>query len=383
VRVFGLAIVAAACLATSFAAAKDSGPEETAQDEFDRASELLAEEDHSGAATAFAYVASRFPDASGAADALFLAGKLHEERLGNPNKAAELYAKLVSDYPNSRVTRAAEHRLQRLRQEISGKPSHAEASAAFTSLLTGAAEASDRDLIGRAEDILRRHPDWPGRGRVHLWIGSAHLRQGDLDHAIAAFAQAIETGDDDIRFEATRRAMEVALIRDDFAHAEELIGNLSTDDPARAETVAEARAKLASARFRKKLYLGALALLLFAVVVLLVLVRRGANTARDAVADVLEAPTEALFLLAVIAVLFLMSLTGHTEIAPAVATVGIGAVLLTWLTGVAVRQLPTVTRGLVCTSLAVAGVVAFAYIALLRTNLLDLMLATLRFGPDH
>jgi hypothetical protein len=98
-------------------------------------------------------------------------------------------------------------------------------------------------------------------------------------------------------------------------------------------------------------------------------------------------PLELLFLAPVAAVLVGVALTAHRMIAPAVLILSAGGLVLAGLSGAALdllraRGRPLRRRALLHAALCVAGVTALLYIALMRDDLLDLVIETVRFGPD-
>ena len=82
-----------------------------------------------------------------------------------------------------------------------------------------------------------------------------------------------------------------------------------------------------------------------------------------------------------------MALTTHETIAPAVTTLSIGGLVLAGLSGAALDLLraggrPVRRRALLHVALSTAAVVALLYIVLMRDGLLDLVIETVRFGPE-
>jgi hypothetical protein len=94
-----------------------------------------------------------------------------------------------------------------------------------------------------------------------------------------------------------------------------------------------------------------------------------------------------LFLAPVAAVLVGVALTTHETIAPAVLTLSIGGLVLAGLSGTALDLLrasdrPLRRRALVHAGLSLIATIALLYISLMRDDLLDMVIETVRFGPE-
>jgi hypothetical protein len=94
-----------------------------------------------------------------------------------------------------------------------------------------------------------------------------------------------------------------------------------------------------------------------------------------------------MFVAPIAAVLIGVAFTAHRLIGPAVATIALGGLALAWLSGAALEQLrargrPRWIRGLAHAALCLAGIAGIAYVALTRGSLVDLLIETVRFGPE-
>ena len=79
----------------------------------------------------------------------------------------------------------------------------------------------------------------------------------------------------------------------------------------------------------------------------------------------------------------LASFTGHLGIAEAVVFVSVIGFLLSWIAGATLRALPRSWPIAITIALgAFISVACTFYIALLRGGLIDLIISTVRFGPD-
>jgi len=85
------------------------------------------------------------------------------------------------------------------------------------------------------------------------------------------------------------------------------------------------------------------------------------------------------------AILIASAFTAHYAIAPAVIIICLGGLAITWLSGAGLRAAGARHRRLrslahaVC---AVLAITALCYIAIHQNRLIDLIIETVRFGPD-
>jgi hypothetical protein len=98
-------------------------------------------------------------------------------------------------------------------------------------------------------------------------------------------------------------------------------------------------------------------------------------------------PIEVLFLAPVAAVLVGVALTTHVLIAPAVAILVVGGLGLAWLSGAALetaraRGRSVQTRIAVHVLASLLTVLALFYVAITRDDLLDMVIETVKFGPE-
>src|SRR5206468_10211992 len=98
-------------------------------------------------------------------------------------------------------------------------------------------------------------------------------------------------------------------------------------------------------------------------------------------------PIEVMFLAPMAGVLVAVAFAAQRVIAPAVARITITGVALAWLSGAALdvlrtRGRATRARSLVHVAACVLGVLAIAYLSIVRDGLLDLVVETARYGPE-
>lgn len=350
---------------------------------FDRATALVAAGDDGAAAEALEALAARWPDSARADDALFLAARLAEDELGDPARALALYRRLVERYPDSRVALAAGRRAEALAGALGPGGAGDAALARFRAIL-GAYTVRGHDASVRAaEELLAESPDWAGRDQVHLWLGRVQARAGHLAdaarHIEAAIALAADAG---ARDDARLVAGEVAALRGDHDAAAAHYRAIDTSDPARARTVQDALAQLERSRGRARLSTLSYGVALAALLLLLASLRAAAGSWRAAARALRRPPTEVIYFAPVGLLLFAFALTGHEMIAPAVAVVTGGGLALSWLSGAALRARPARRRAVAHALIAAAGMAALLYATLHHNGLLDLLLGTLRFGPE-
>lgn len=145
-----------------------------AQARFDAAMRQLAEGHAAEAAAALSLLAHERPADELAPEALFEAAQLYDEQLENPTEAARLYRSLTEHYPQSRLLRRAENRLQRL---TSGLRTGSAALTEFLSLQQKTEEDSPARLT-RLQALLASHPDFALADQALYLLGRAQLRAG-------------------------------------------------------------------------------------------------------------------------------------------------------------------------------------------------------------
>lgn len=323
-------------------------------------------------------------------DVLFAAARACEDKLHDPARAVALYDRIVADHPTARAAAAAERRGAALREQIGPRGEHA-ALAADLARLVATADAQPAgavtQVIERADRLAAAA--WPGAPTAALWLADWLRIIGRYDAAQARYAQIIDRwpGTPTARA-ALHGAAGCALEARAWSLAETLAHRLPAADEAEQASRDEVLAAVAHGRARDRWYvvawlaaLGAFAGLAGSLVEA---ARRGPPGARW---PALRPPLEAVFLAPVALVLIGVAFTAHRLIAPAVATIALGGLALTWLSGAALDQLRATGRAHRVRSVAhviacLAGVAALAYVALIRGDLLDMLLETVRFGPD-
>jgi len=334
--------------------------------------------------------ARRYPENRQAADALYTAATLREERLSQPGLALALYQELVARYPDHRTARAAERRMATLSRLLGPAGDGAAAHAVFEDLRERSSGRPDAAVVRDAEQLLAAHPHWAGAYDVGMWLGEMELRQGHYGAAHGRFRAAAErasTARD--RMSALLGAAEAATRSGAFDAADALLAAIALDDdPASRSIVSEARSEVASARRRARAARWAawtLAAALLALALLLLLAARGA---RPALSLLWPPPLEALYLAPVAAVLFAIATTGYQGLATAVGWVSAGGVAIAWLSGAGLEQRRRATQGYrrwvaVHIVVVMVAVLALTVVAVWHAGLIEPILETLAHGPDR
>jgi hypothetical protein len=94
-----------------------------------------------------------------------------------------------------------------------------------------------------------------------------------------------------------------------------------------------------------------------------------------------------MFLFPIAAVLVGVALTTHQLVAPAVLLLSIGGLALAWMSGAALDTLryrgrPVRGRALLHVAICFFAVLGLCYVALVRDNLLEMVIETVQFGPE-
>lgn len=356
---------------------------------FDRAARAMAEADHARAAEMFVHVAEAHPDHPLAAEALFSAARLHAERLAQPARALALYRRLVERHPHSRPSLAASRRAADIERQLDPGGRSDAALARFTEILQAFSASNELASIAAAEALLAEHPAWSGTPRALLWLAEIHRRAGRTEDALARYLQAArDWPDSEENAHAWRGAGDMAARLDHFDEALRYYHSMPVTVPAQQRSRDDALAALARDRWRARLLAACFALVALVFLGLLASLRHAAGSARASLRALARAPTEALYMLPIAALLLAAAFTGHEAIAPAVAIMCGGALALAWLSGAALDCARSRVAGrhrlrvLAHTAAVSLAVLALCYIAVQRGHLVDMLLETVRFGPE-
>jgi TolA-binding protein len=376
---------AAACvllLAASVARAEPSA----AQREFEAATAREATGDYAGAAQALEALAANYPTDPFAADALFEAAVLAEERLHDPAHALTLYQRILRDYARSRLERRARARVDFLSSSLrTGEAPLRE----YQDVLANFSTRPPAESIARMERLLAAHPDFALADRALYWLaGTLAAQHRDAD-ALARWDELTR------RFPSSEWTGRGQKARGDFLLARghpyaaravfEALRAHPTDALARAAADEGLRnVHTALTRLAEALVAGAY-LLAFVVAHVWWLVRRK---------RLARVPIEALYYAPVALVFVLAAATENRAIAWATFAIAAGGGVVVWLSGAAsaARERERESegagamRGRERFARAAAAAVAVAAVMLLAvhaTGLTDLVIETIQSGPER
>ena len=358
------------------------------EDRFNAAANLIAEEKYEEAARALEVLAGEALDHRLAPEALFTAAEIREEHLADPGAALALYRKVESSYPDSRPALAAKRRAEALGKQIGEQQEGLEPQRRFSEIREQFPDRPERESIAMTEQLLREFPDWVGAPSVALWLAEVDLRAGRNDSAMRRYAATADRyPHSEARFDALLGAGDAALGLGRSSEAESFYRRLEpAGDPSRETLKREALRELERVRGRSRL--GWLAGLLAAVGLLALAgsLLVAARSPRRAAGALWPPPAEVLYLAPVAAILSLAGYTGYAGLGPAVTWVSIAGVAAAWLSGAGLALRDPARRLAAAIGHALAAVVVVVsvlYVALLRYELLDAILDTLRYGPER
>ena len=353
---------------------------------FERAADAIGEGDSEHAATLLEQAARSATDPRIASETLFLLGELYEERLDRPTDASATYRKLQRLYPQSRVAIAAAGRLEVLETMLGSGADDEDSKrlGRFLAIRRNAVEGDANASLLQAEALLTEDAEWPSAPQVRLWMAGVALRDGQRERAETLYLKAIDSNDADVQFEARLGAANLVKERGDYDAARSLAEGIDPGAaPGRVQAKREALKSIEAARGRAGLASYAKALLVLIPVLWIVLIGWRKRSLRGALRALWPPPGEAIYLAPVLAVFIAAAFTGHVPIAWAVLTVAIAGIATTWLSGSVLRELPRSWPTAIGVAVTAALVVTCAlFLALHRGGLIDLMISTLRFGPD-
>ena len=316
------------------------------------------------------------------ADALFAAAHACEDKLADPGRALAIYTRLASDFPDAGIAIAAARRRDQLRAQIgNGAPE----ARLFAQLHVDAEHLPSGEVARRADALAAAA--WPGAPDVALWLAEYLRRSQQFADADARYAAVVARWPDSKQARAAARARAGnAIDARDWDRAEQLATALRTIEPSDDVIRAELLRAASRGRFRARVYTVswlALVLALAALAASLVeaMVRGGPRR------PPLRPPVEVAFLGPLAAVIVGASFTAHQSLAPAVLRISATGVILAWISGATldllrVRGRPVRARAVAHIVACTIGVLAAGYIAVTHDNLLDLLVETVRFGPD-
>ena len=318
-------------------------------------------------------------------EAMREAARACEDVLADPARALAIYERILREFPHGSASRVARVRAKLLRDRVGANNAHAREAAELAQLVTSADRTAAPDLIRRADALAAA--DWPGAPDAALFIAEWLQRVGRTDEARARYAaiQAKWPGTPQA-LAAHRGAAGAAIVAHDWKRAEELARALPALDETDRVLREELFQRIERGRRFDFWYRVAWIMLVLSVIALGISLLDAAlrgGWRRPS----LKPPVEVLFLLPIGAVLVGVALTTHRAIAPAVTALCIGGLVLAWLSGITLELLrshrrPVGIRGAVNVTLCLIAVASLVYIVLTHDDLLEMMIETVRFGPD-
>jgi TolA-binding protein len=343
------------------------------QARFEAATAEEARGDFAAAADALERLGHELPEDPFADDALFEAAVVAEERLHDPARAARLYDEVATRFPQSRLTRRARTRADFLRSSLRT----GEAPLREYQDIVAQASRAPAAAAARMERLLADHPDFALADRALYWLGTAYVELGRLDAAEARLA------DVERRFPGSDWAARAAKARGDLTlrrghpyRARAIFAELAHASDPIARAAGREGLDAVQGALRRAAALAASLVYLAAFVGVHAWRLRGRRRAAIPVELIYYGPVALLFVIA--------AATENSAIGWATLGIAVGGALIIWLAG-ALGVEPSVSVG---ARLARAAATALAVLALMvvvvqSTGLTDLILETLRSGPER
>ncbi|HEX4453720.1 MAG TPA: hypothetical protein VH143_22775 [Kofleriaceae bacterium] len=312
---------------------------------------------------------------------LYAAARACEDKLADPAHALALYRRILRDAPSSAAAVGAARRASELGPLVGD---NATAARDFAKLVAAADHLRPDDAIVRG-DALAATASWSGAPRAALWLAEWLRRTGRFADAQARYARVIATWPrSEPAREAARDAAGCALDAQQWARAEALASALPADTAdartVRDELVQAARRGRAHSRLDAVAYVAVvLAFALLLASLLEVALRGGWMRPK------LAPPVELWFAMPIAGVLVAVAATANRLIAPAVVAISAAGIGVAWLSGttlalLATRGRPTRLRSVAHLALCAIAVIAAAYIALVKSGLVELLVETVKPG---
>ncbi len=319
------------------------------------------------------------------ADALFAAARACEERLLDPSRALHLYQRLIRELPDARVSVAAERRAERLREIVGSGGEHAREGAAFAQLVAQADTLTTAVVIARAEELAATA--WPGAGDVALWLAEYLRRVKRWSRAQRQYASVVERWPGSPRaVAALRGGAGNAIEAGDWALAEDLTARLPVDTPDDRVLRDDLDSAIASGRMRSRLYRASWAVVI-GVVLLLVASLADASLRGGRRRPRLRPPVELWFLIPLAVLVVGVAYVARPAIAPTVRSIVVTGAALAYLSGVTIdllraRGRPHRARSVLHAAAIGLAVLAAGYVSITRNELMELLVETIRSGPE-
>jgi hypothetical protein len=185
------------------------------------------------------------------------------------------------------------------------------------------------------------------------------------------------------------RTGDVYLARADFDEAERAYRELLSAQPEAVEWVNAALAEVEVQRARAGRARWSWVVVVLFLAAMLAMARRDSGSWCAAGRAMARPPTEVFYLFPVSGGLIAVSLASNSFISHAVIFISVGALAVTWISGAVAEGRRRSTggtlghgRALFHAAAAALAIAAICYLALAEERLLDMLLETLRSGPD-
>jgi tetratricopeptide (TPR) repeat protein len=348
------------------------------QREFEAGTQLESRGDYAGAAAALEKLGLARPDDAYADDALFEAAVIAEEHLSDPARAQKLYDQVATKYPTSRLARRARTRADFLASSLrTGEAPLRE----YQDILNGFSKRPPSESIDRMEKLLASRPDFALADRATYWLGTTYVNQRRDD---LATAKLLET---ERRFPSSEWAARAKKARGDIL--------LRTGHPLEAQKVYEELGRSGDLLARAASHEGVDAvktsiqraiILWLAIAYVIGFLFLHALALRRLHAW--RVPVELWFYLPVAAIFVAAAATENGAIGWATFDIAVGGGLIvaavTAVLGALLQRGPIPLFARVARLTAAAAAVACVmYIAVQTTGLTDLVIETMKAGPER
>jgi outer membrane protein assembly factor BamD (BamD/ComL family) len=346
---------------------------QSGQAEFDAATALEAKGEYALAADALEKLARERPDDPFADDALFEAATIAEERLADPERAQRLYDAVATRYPSSRLERRARTRADFLASSLK---SGAGPLKEYQAITAPGKRPAPPDLIARMEALLQAHPDFALTDRALYWLGeqyAASKRTAEAEARFIAVEQRFPGGEWASRAKKSRA--DILLSRGHPFAARALYRELRAQKDLVARVGGEEGLMAVDTAIRRfvELLLAIAYLLAFALLHALAIRRHSGR----------GVPTEVLFYAPVALLFVIAAATENPSILWATLAIAGGGGAIVWLSCAVRADGEPWSRRLLRLASSSVAVLALMFVAIQTTGLTDLVLETLRMGPER
>lgn len=340
---------------------------------FDRAMERLGTKDAAQATAELQELARKHPHSALAPEALFVAAQQLEEQLGQPDEALRLYRVLVANHPDSRLIRRTESRIAQLSVSLQ---SGAAQLVRFQTILRTTSDRSP-ERATQLQALLTDVPQFALADQVMYLLLDGAIRQEAPEPAIVSHMTRLVTKFPHSDFCARGQQVYAEhLVRSGrYSDARRVYLQLGDrQEPLWQKTATDGLSALAEAE-RRRLIAATGGLTLLGSMLGIALRRRR---------ELWPPPLEVAYYLPVgLFFVLVASLLQGAQFARPLLVLLLGGVALCWLSAAAARSTLR-PRSLVLGTLWRGGLAALlCYLAIERQGLLELVLETLRNGPEH